>query len=49
MNEKIARIIFQMAEKAAYKSVDNSSCIGAYEIKPPAELLKRKSNTKKNL
>ena len=42
MKKKLAAKMVQLAEKAAYKAVGKSIPIGAYEIKPPEELLKKK-------
>lgn len=47
MKREIAEKISQMAVKAAYKSVGESSRIGVYEVKPPEELLKRIRDAKK--
>lgn len=47
MKEKIAKTISCMAEKAAYKSAGESFPMGAYEIKPPKELLEKKRSVKR--
>lgn len=46
MNEKIAGRIVRMSKKAAYKAVGESFPMGAHEIKPPEELLKKKRSIK---
>lgn len=47
VKEKIANIIAHNAEKIAFKSVGKSILIGAYEVKPPEELLKKKKDSQK--
>ena len=46
MKEKIAKKIVCNAEKIAHWSTGKSCAIGAYEIKPPKELLNKKRDYK---
>lgn len=46
MKEKIVKKIVCNAEKIAYRSAGKSNAIGAYEAKPPKELLNKKRDYK---
>lgn len=47
MKRKIVKKIVFIAEKAAYRGVAKSWTLGAYEIKPPKELLDKKRSVKR--
>ena len=46
MKKKIAKRIVNIAEKTAYNTVGKSTPLGIFEIKPPAELIRRKKRDK---